>query len=75
MLVILFEAGERAGDLSLSRASFVTRMWSTQSPILCLALQLTAVAGAINHDAEPYVVAMVNNAFMGPDGMHNYVYS
>ena len=51
-------------------ASFVLRMWSTRSVISCLALQLTAVAGAINHDAEPYVIAMVNNASMGPDGMY-----
>jgi nitrate reductase cytochrome c-type subunit len=32
--------------------------------MLCLALHLTAVAVAINHDAEPYVISMVNNASM-----------
>ena len=52
------------------RASFVARMWSTQRNLLCLAFHLTVVAGAINHDAEPYVIAMVNNASMGPDGMY-----
>jgi hypothetical protein len=45
-------------------------MWSAQSVVFGLALHLTAVAGAIDHDAEPYVIAMVNNASLGPDGMH-----
>ena len=47
----------------------------TRRCILGLALRFAAVAGydydidgAINHDAEPYVIAMVNNASMGPDG-------
>ena len=50
-------------------------MWSTQRCILGLALHLTAVTstvyntnGAINHDAQPYVMSMVNNASIGPDG-------
>jgi hypothetical protein len=50
-------------------------MWSTRRCILGLALHFAAVAsydynidGAINRDAEPYVIAMVNNASMGPDG-------
>jgi len=52
-------------------------MRSTQSSILGLALHVTAVIGydyntdgAINHDAEPYVIAMVNNASIGPDGTY-----
>ena len=36
-------------------ASFESRMWSTQSVVLCLASHLTAVAGAINHDVEPFL--------------------
>ena len=35
--------------------------------VLGLALQLTDVV-AQNRDAEPYVIAMVNNASVGPDG-------
>jgi hypothetical protein len=53
-------------------------MWSTWGCILGLALHLRPVAGydyntdgAINHDAEPYVIAMANNASIGPDGMYN----
>jgi hypothetical protein len=40
---------------------------------LILALHLTAVFGydygSLNHDAEPYVVAMFSNESIGPDGM------
>jgi hypothetical protein len=40
---------------------------------LVLALHLPAVLGydygKLNHDAEPYVVAMFANESMGPDGM------
>jgi hypothetical protein len=39
---------------------------------LCLGLILGGVMatnyGAINHDAEPYVISMVNNASVGLDG-------
>lgn len=40
--------------------------------LIGLALHFAAVLGydygAINHGAEPYVVAMFNNASIGPDG-------
>lgn len=40
--------------------------------LINLAFHLAAVLGydygAINHGAEPYVVAMFNNASIGPDG-------
>lgn len=51
-------------------------MWSSRSHVLALALHFTTVVcydyGSINQDAEPYVIAMVNNASVGPDGMSCY---
>lgn len=48
-------------------------MKPAQSQVLALALQLATVVaqegyGSVNHDAQPYVIAMVNNASVGPDG-------
>jgi hypothetical protein len=48
-------------------------MWPTRSYVLGLVIHSTAVVGynygAVNNDADPYVIAMVNNASVGPDGM------
>jgi hypothetical protein len=47
-------------------------MWSTRSHVLSLIIHSTAVLGynygTVNSDADPYVIAMVNNASVGPDG-------
>lgn len=43
-------------------------MRPAQSHVLGFALHLVG-AVAQNHDAEPYVIAMVNNASVGADGM------
>lgn len=55
----------------------LARMWPGLEQMLVLALQApTALGysyGTINHDADPYVIAMRNNVSTGPDGKFSIV--